>query len=137
MLPSLADYELLVYSLPSLYSSIRRSTLVVIRRAPAFAELAGVVEFENDITLTIWEDLNFARNVIQGYSYAVDRRRERLYWYDPQPHPNDPSLSSTFPHHKHVPSNIKRHRVPAPDVSFERPNLPFLIEEIAHNLLTP
>jgi hypothetical protein len=36
------------------------------------------------------------------YEYAVDRRGERLYWYDPQPHPNDPALTGTFPHHKHV-----------------------------------
>ncbi|MGQ9626402.1 MAG: toxin-antitoxin system TumE family protein [Anaerolineae bacterium] len=29
--------------------------------------------------------------------------RERLYWYDDFPHPNDPILASTFPHHKHIP----------------------------------
>jgi len=51
------------------------------------------------------------------------------------PHPNDPSLASTDPHHKHVPPNIKHHRVPAPDLSFTRPNLPFLNEEIEHQVL--
>ena len=30
------------------------------------------------------------------------------------------------PHHKHVPPNIKQHRVPAPEMSFTRPNLPVL-----------
>lgn len=76
----------------------------------AFAELTGAVMFNGDITLTVWEDLNFVRRVIQGYSYAVSRGVERLYWYDPQPHPNDPALAVTFPHHKHIPPDIKRHR---------------------------
>ncbi len=47
-----------------------------------------------------------------------------------QPHPNDPTLASTLPHHKHVPPDIKHHRIPAPGLSFTKPNLPFLIEEI-------
>jgi len=51
-------------------------------------------------------------------------------WYDPQPHPNDPTLASTAPHHKHVPPDIKHHRIPAPGLSFGSPNLPLLIEEI-------
>jgi len=40
-----------------------------------------------------------------------------------------------IPHHKHVPPNIKRHRIPAPGISFTAPNLPFLIEEIEQHLL--
>ena len=132
---SLPEYERLVYTLQDRYPSIKRSTLVVIPRGPTFAELVGMIEFEGDITLAVWEDLNFARGVIQGYSYAVNRRGERLYWYDPQPHPNDPSLASTDPHHKHVPPGIKRNRVPAPGLSFTRSNLPLLIEEIEHELL--
>lgn len=130
MLPSLAEYERLIYTLPDRHPTIRHSTLVVVRHGPTFAELTGTLEFDNDIRLTVWEDLNFARGIIQGYSYAVSRGEERLYWYDPQPHPNDPSLASTFPHHKHLPPDIKRHRVPAPGLSFDQPNLPFLIEEI-------
>lgn len=74
--------------------------------------------------------------MIQGYSYAVSRGEERLYWYDPQPHPNEPTLASTHPHHKHVPPNIKRNRIPAPGLSFAEPNLPLLIEEIQQNLLS-
>lgn len=53
-----------------------------------------------------------------------------MCWYDPQPHPNDPSLASTHPHHKHVPPDIKHNRIPAPGLSFDRPNLPYLIAEI-------
>jgi hypothetical protein len=30
---------------------------------------------------------------------------------------------------------IKHHRIPAPDLSFTRPNLPFLIEEIKRQVL--
>jgi hypothetical protein len=35
----------------------------------------------------------------------------------------------------HVPSEIKRHRIPAPGLSFDQPNLPFLIGEIESELL--
>nr|HDM59811.1 hypothetical protein [Bacillota bacterium] len=91
--------------------------------------------FDGDITMTVWEDLNFAQRVIQGYSYAVSRGAERLYWYDPQPHPNDPTLAATFPHHKHIPPDIKHHRIPAPGLSFTCPNLPLLIAEIERDLL--
>ncbi len=135
MLPSLSDYEHLVYTFQAAYPSIECSTLVVIRRGPAFAELGGSLEFPDDVVLRVWEDLNFARGVIQAYSYAVEQAGRRLYWYDPQPHPNDPTLSGTFPHHKHIPPDIKHHRVPAPGLSFDRPNLPFLIEGIEHDWL--
>ena len=73
---------------------------------------------------------------ITRYFYLVCRGDEPLYWYDPQPHPDDPSLASAFPHHKHVPPDIKRNRIPAPGLSFEQPNLPFLIEEIERQLLS-
>jgi hypothetical protein len=39
-------------------------------------------------------------------------------------------LAAADPHHKHVPPDIKHHRIPAPHLSFMRPNLPVLIEEI-------
>jgi len=65
----------------------------------------------------------------------VQRAGDELYWYDPQPHPDDPSLANTFPHHKHIPPNIKRHRIPAPGLSFSQPNVPFLIREIEEMFL--
>jgi len=135
MLPDLPAYERFVYTLPQRYLSIRQSTLVVIRHGAAFAELVGDILFDGDIVLSVWEDLNLARGVIQGYSYAVSRGVDRLYWYDPQPHPNDPALATTFPHHKHLPPDIKHHRVPALGLSFTRPNLPLLIAEIERDLL--
>jgi hypothetical protein len=68
--------------------------------------------------------------LITSYGYEVYRGSEKLYWYDDFPHPQDSSLALTFPHHKHIPPEIKRNRVPAPDISFTRPNLPVLIQEI-------
>jgi hypothetical protein len=136
MLPSLSEYELLIYGLPDRYPSIRQSTLIIIRHGPTFAELLGTIEFEASVLLTVWEDLDFARGIIQGYSYSVSQGAERLYWYDPQPHPEDSSLKGTFPHHKHVAPDIKHHRVPAPGIAFDAPNLLKLIEEIEQDLLS-
>jgi len=59
---------------------------------------------------------------------------KKLYWYDPQPHPEEITLLENFPHHKHILPNIKHHRIPATEISFDKPNLPFLIEEIIKNL---
>ena len=53
-----------------------------------------------------------------------------LYTLTSQPHPNDPALQSTHPHHKHIPPDVKHNRTPAPEMSFTRPNLPVLIWEI-------
>jgi hypothetical protein len=76
------------------------------------------------------EELDFDEQLITSYGYEVYRGAEKLYWYDDFPHPNDPTLASTHPHHKHVPPNIKRNRVPAPDISFTNPNIPQIIQEI-------
>ena len=110
--------------------------------------------FEDGIVLCVREYLNFELAVIEGYGYEVSRataqrdipdageycgasyaHKERLYWYDSFPHPTDPALASTDPHHKHIPPDIKHHRVPAPDLSFTRPNLPFLIQEVDEQVL--
>jgi Family of unknown function (DUF6516) len=76
------------------------------------------------------EEPDFAAGLITSYSYEVYRGDERLYWYDDFPHPEDLTLAATFPHHKHVPPDIKHHRIPAPDISFTHPNLPGLLREI-------
>lgn len=68
--------------------------------------------------------------VIEFYGYEIWHNADKIAWYDAQPHPNEPTLQSTYPHHKHVPPDIKHHRVPAPDMSFTRPNLPVLRAEI-------
>jgi hypothetical protein len=43
---------------------------------------------------------------------------------------------ATHPHHKHIPPNVRHHRIPAPELSFTEPNLPFLIQEIEQLLKT-
>jgi len=68
--------------------------------------------------------------MIDAYSNEIWRSKELLYWYDSQPHPNNPSLQSTHPHHKHIPPDMKHNRIPAPELSFSSPNLPTLIAEI-------
>lgn len=110
----------------------------------------GMIIFSNDIILCILEYLNFELNVIEGYGYEVSRydmskplpstkeycrasyeNKQKEYWYDSFPHPHDPNLAITHPHHKHIHPDIKHNRVPAFGLTFTAPNLAFLIEEVA------
>lgn len=136
MLSSLRKYSHFVYAIRERYPSIRGSTLVLIPLGPLSGTLRGVLEFDQGITLRVVEQIDFDAQSIDYYSYTVSQRGEVRYWYDPQPHPGDSSLSSTFPHHKHVPPDIKHNRVLAPGIRFDHPNLPILIEEIERDLLS-
>ncbi|MBI2875400.1 MAG: hypothetical protein HYY20_00805 [Candidatus Tectomicrobia bacterium] len=129
---SLREYECFVYSLADQFPRMLRSTLVVFQRGRYFAELTGEILFPDGYRLNVYERLSWDTGPlkIEGYSYEVWCGSEELYWYDSQPHPNDPALASADPHHKHIPPDIKHHRVPAPGLSFAEPNLPFLIQEI-------
>ena len=134
-LSTLEEYERFVYTIVDAYPSVQQSTLVFIRLDPLAGELEGDLRFAGDITLQVYELVDFRRLVIIKYSYEVYRGEEKLYWYDPFPHPHIPELASTDPHHKHVPPDMKHNRVPAPGLSFTQANLPFLIEEIERVLL--
>ena len=129
---SLPDYEEFVYTLQKKYPSIVHSTLVIARRGSGIATLVGELLFANKYRLIVYEILTWdvGSVLIQRYSYEVWSGGEKLYWYDPQPHPDEPSLGSTHPHHKHISPNIKHNRVPTPGLSFSEPNLPFLIGEL-------
>jgi hypothetical protein len=129
---SLRDYEQFVYTLSPRFASIQYLTLVVAQRGRLYAELSGDVIFAHNYRLNVYERLSWdnAAISIDGYSYELWRSSEKIYWYDSQPHPGDPTLASTDPHHKHVPPDIKHHRVPAPGLSFDAPNLEFLIREV-------
>ena len=131
-LAAIADYEVSVYSLRNTFSSILSSTLRVIRTGPASGRVIGILTFPHNIRLDVAELVDFDAGQLEilQYGYVVWRDDERLYWYDSQAHPNDPTLAATDPHHKHIPPNIKRHRIPAPELSCTRPNLPFLIWEV-------
>ena len=58
------------------------------------AQIAGELFLQNGIRLTIRERVVFDRLplVIDGYGYEAWRGDEKLYWYDSQPHPNEPKL---------------------------------------------
>jgi len=129
---ALPDYELFVYAVQDDFPSIQLSTLTVIRQASDVATVEGELIFHNGYRLRVQEVVRFDLTPPQltWYGYEVWRGSEKLHWYDSQPHPNDPTLAATAPHHKHIPPDIKHHRVPAPHLSFSRPNLPVLIEEI-------
>ena len=132
---TLAEYETLVYGLQKAYPSIEYATLVLIRLEPQTALLKGELLFPEEVRLRILEVLDFDEGFIQRYSYEVYRGDEKLYWYDSWPHPHDPELSDTYPHHKHIAPDSKHHRVVAPGLSFNEPNLSFLIEEIERAVL--
>jgi hypothetical protein len=136
-LPDLAAYRVLVYSLPERTPAIQRSTLVLATIGRTLAKLEGRITFNGDVSLDVWELLDFDARRILNYSYEVYRASEKILWYDPFEHPHVPELASTYPHHKHVLPDIKRNRVPAPGISFEQPNLPYVIEEIKREILPP
>jgi len=110
--------------------TVERSTVAVWSDSRYTGVAEGEIFFSNGIRLRLREELDFDAGSITSYGYEVYRGAERLYWYDDFPHPHDPELAATFPHHKHVPPDIKHNRVPAPEMSFTRPNLPVLIHEI-------
>ncbi len=126
------DYELFLYTLTDRFASVRRSTITLVRRGTTLARVAGEIWFDHDIRLVVRERLVFDRLplVVDWYGYEIWQGHEKLYWYDSQPHPDDPLLQSTHPHHKNVPPDMKQHRVPAPGMSFLQPNLMRLIPEI-------
>ena len=129
-LASLTDYSRFVTEVVLRHPSVERSTVAVWSDSPYTGVAEGEVFFSNGIRLRLREELDFGASLITSYGYEIYRGAERLYWYDDFPHPNDPDLASTFTHHKHVPPDIKRNRVPAPEISFTQPNLPVLIREI-------
>jgi hypothetical protein len=146
------ECEHLIYTLPAEYPSIRMSTLVLAPPGMDTARLTGLLTFGDDLVLCAYELLDFQQGLIAAYRYEVSRclppftetplpdssvycrarypEKQTLYWYDSWPHPDDQTLAETFPHHKHASPDSRRRRVPAPELSFTQPNLPFLVQEI-------
>ena len=127
-LKSLSEYSRLVAELLN-RPSVSRSTIAVWSDSPYTGIAEGEVFLSNGVRLRIREELDFDAGLITAYGYEAYRGEDRLFWYDDFPHPNDLALASTFPHHKHVPPDIRHNRIPAPTMSFTRPNLPTLLEE--------
>ena len=128
-LSSLTEYSRFVAELLN-REQVERSTVAVWSESPYTGIAEGEVFFSNGLRLRMREEIDFDAHLIVSYGYEVYKREERLYWYDDFPHPNDSHLASTFPHHKHVPPNIKHHRIPAELLSFDCPNIPAIIDEI-------
>lgn len=79
--------------------------------------------------------VDFAAHRIRTYSYEVYRGGGKICWYDPWEHPEIPALTATFPHHKHVPPDLRDHRVPAPRISFASPNLDVVLADVHRDWL--
>lgn len=126
---SRAEYEESLYSLAERNVEVTTSTLRLYGRSATTALVRGSVRLRNGLELRVFEYLDLADGRLLDYSYTVYRGDERIRWYDAQPHPENPALADTFPHHLHCEPNIKQNRKPAPDLSFDAPNLPALIEE--------
>jgi hypothetical protein len=129
---SISDYENYVYTLKERYSSIQSSTLIVIRRGKCIATTQGELIFERGYRIVIKERLSFDSGQvnIESYGYEFWQNSEKIAWYDSQPHPDDINLESTNPHHKHILPDIKHHRIPSPEMQFDKPNLSVLIHEV-------
>jgi len=128
-LKSLAEYSRFISETID-RPGVQRSTVVVWSESPYTGTAEGEVFFSGGVRLRMREELDFRAELITSYGYEVYQGEVRVYWYDDFPHPGDATLASTFPHHKHVVPDIKRHRIPAPVISFTRPNLDVLIREI-------
>ncbi len=135
-IPSFNHYSELVYSIEDHSLYILRSTLVLATIGRTLAKLEGLVFFEGDIVLDVWELIDLETARIRKYSYEIYQAGEKIRWYDPFEHPDIPELASTHPHHMHVAPDIKHNRVPAPGISFEEPNLPHLLRIIEKEILS-
>jgi len=128
-LGSLSEYSLFVAEQLD-RSSVERSTVIVWPESPYTGIAEGEVFFTSGFRLRLRQELDFQARLITSYGYEVYKEEQRLYWYDDFPHPNDDTLATTFPHHRHSPPDIKHNGIPAPEMSFTRPNLPVLVREI-------
>ncbi len=129
--PARVDYEEFLYAIVDQFPAVRESTLHFFTTSARAGLVRGSLHFHNGLELRVVEVIDFAAGELLDYSYTVYRGADRIFWYDPQPHPDAPSLAPTFPHHKHILPEIKHHRVPAPGIGFDAANLPALISEIA------
>jgi len=129
-LDDLVRYSAFVYALGERHSIVTGSTLTLAPIGATLARLEGRIEFHGGMHLEVFELIDFAAHRIRTYSYEVYRAGEKVCWYDAWEHPEIPELKATFPHHKHVPPDLRNHRVPAPGISFESPNLDVVLEDV-------
>ena len=135
-LDDIARYSAYVYSLTERHLHVTDSTLTLAPLGATLARLEGRIDCQNHIHVEVWELIDFAARRIRTYSYEVYRDGQKICWYDSWEHPENPTLSSTFPNHKHVLPNLRDNRVTAPGVSFESPNLDVILNDVRQHLAT-
>lgn len=123
------EYEHYLYVLLPQHPQVVRSTLRLFTNSAVTCTVRGQVELINKLTIRVFEFLDLADETILEYSYAVYDNEEKIRWYDAQPHPENPILKPTFPHHYHTPPDTKHNRQPAIGISFSEPNLPTVIAD--------
>src|SRR5690242_14701268 len=104
---SRAEYERFLYSLTQAYPQISSSSVHLYTVSSMAGLVKGSIWFHSGLELRVHELIDLFDGEILDYSYTVLYHSERVRWYDPQPHPENPVLSSTFPHHRHEPPDIK------------------------------
>lgn len=127
--PTRIEYESLLYHILEDHPEVLSSTLHLYSTSALTAFVRGELILKNGIKLRIVEVLDFKQRKITEYSYTIYRGDMRIRWYDPQPHPENPALQPTFPHHFHTDPNIKHNRQPAYGISFEQSNVAQLIAD--------
>ena len=134
-LDGIESYSTFVYAVAERHPFVTHSTLSLAPIGATLAKLEGRVECQSGIHLEVWELVDFAAHRIRTYSYEVYHNGEKVGWYDSWEHPEIPALAATFPHHKHVPPNLRENRVPAPGISFASPNLDVVLEDVRRDWL--
>ena len=135
-LDTYGEYTRLIFLLLADRATVASHTLAVFTVNRTVGITRGEIVFHSGYVLQVFEQIDFVTHQIVKYSYELTFQGETLWWYDSMPHPAVPELQSTHPHHRHVPPDIKRHRIPAPEMSFTHPNLPLLIEKIEQSTST-
>jgi hypothetical protein len=121
------DYARLIFFLLADRATIESHTVAVFTTGQTIGITRGHVVLRSGHVLRVFEQVDFVAHLIK-YFYELKYKGELLWWYDSMPHPDVPELQSTHLHHKHIPPDVKRHRVAAAEMSFTRPNLPVLID---------
>ena len=136
-LDDIASYSAFVYALRERLRFVTGSTLALAPIGATLAKLEGRIECQGGIHLEVWELIDFAERRIRTYSYEVYRGDEKVCWYDAWEHPEISALAVTFPHHKHMPPNLRDNRVPALGIRFDAPNLDVVLEDVRRDWLQP
>jgi hypothetical protein len=134
-LEDIAGYSAWVYSLAERNPFVTHSTLALAPIGATLARLEGRVECPGGLRVEGWELIDFSARRIRAYSYEVYRGGEKICWYDSWAHPEIPALASTFPHHKHILPDLRDHRVAAPGIWFDAPNLDTVLEDVRREWL--